>query len=392
MASEPLLSKKLDELLAQIPDGGFAQKLRRVYQAAASAIDKLADIDLIKYESISVEGAPDLSLWEEMAPVIRDTVVDVNALLMVIRQEFPSHPPGGLGDTLAKMVEEAGGSALSGPARRYAEAESALQKAAQSLAQQVTHLGERMRSPQVVSDRWNLLADLQAFRSRFREEIGALVYDSAVAFGEVSKRDVVPFYAEEVKSAVTVRGTVADLIRVMAARVEKIREAEPEDVQWNARQLEKELDTFGKTEAYRALRAQDKRRIIEFRHHVGEMAAKPAQKQRELLDLVEPFELFVKSLSQVNNRELLIEHDREVTAECGVLAERARALLGENPEGAAAVLKEAALRAQALYGRSAELDAFLRRAKKQDLATLGPEETQDELEKFLQLIASLPLY
>ena len=58
------------------------------------------------------------------------------------------------------------------------------------------------------------------------------------------------------------KGAVGDLIRVMGSRMEKIADAEPEDVQWNAQQLEKELDIFGKTPAYRALRAQDKRKVI----------------------------------------------------------------------------------------------------------------------------------
>ena len=70
-----------------------------------------------------------------------------------------------------------------------------------------------------------------------------------------------------------VRATAADLRRVVTARLEEVREAEPEDVQWNAQQLEKELDVFGRTPAYATLRAQDKRRVIEFRQQLGELAA-----------------------------------------------------------------------------------------------------------------------
>ena len=38
-----------------------------------------------------------------------------------------------------------------------------------------------------------------------------------------------------------------------------------EDVQWHAQQLQNELDAFGRTNAYKALRAQDKRHVLEIR-------------------------------------------------------------------------------------------------------------------------------
>src|SRR5439155_3399800 len=132
------------------------------------------------------------------------------------------------------------------------------------------------------------------------------------------KKDVVPYYADEVKAALAVRGTSGDLIRVLGARMEKIRDAEPEDVQWNAQQLEKELDIFGKTPAYRALRAQDKRQVIEFRSALGELAQKHSLPKKALIEQVEPFTAFVQGLQSVNKRDLLVEHDREVCAGVGV--------------------------------------------------------------------------
>ena len=186
MSDGPRLSARLVQVLDAIPDRAFAGRLRKVYLAAAQAIARLGDMDLLQYETTTVEGAPDLSLWEEMAPVIRDTVVDVNALLSVVREEFPAAPAGGLAETIMQAIEEAG-PLPEGTInfRRANEAERTLQAITQQLAQQITQLGERMRSPAVVSDRWNLLADLQAFRSRFREMIGDLVYLSASAFGEL---------------------------------------------------------------------------------------------------------------------------------------------------------------------------------------------------------------
>lgn len=391
MSADPLqtgLSPKLDEILSQIPDRAYAGKLRKVYLAASNAISRLSDLDLVKYENASVETSADLSFWEEMAPVIRDTVVDVNGLLLVIREQFPAHPPGGLGATLHRAVEEAGGQV---DVRRAQEAEAALQEAAQQLAHQVTHLGEQMRSPSVVSDRWNLLANLEEFRTRFREQIGSMVYATAAAFGEVHRKDVVPFYKQEVTTAVVLRSTLADLNRIVGSRLERVREAEPEDVQWNAQQMEKELDTFGRTPAYRALRAPDKRQVIEFRQKLADLALRPSAPKKDLLALVEPFAGLIQRLATAEASELLRTHDIEVCASCGVKLERAQQLLATDPAGAAALLAEAGAEAKALYGRESELDAFLRAVRKKPLGSLSGPELAESLDRFIGLIAAVPM-
>ncbi len=368
------LSPRLDALLAQLPDRAFATKLRKVYLAAAQAIHRLSDIDLVKYETSSTEGAPDLSLWEEMAPVIRDTVVDVNALLMVIREQFPS---------LAKGPPTSG---------QIGEAEAALQTVSQTLALEVSKLGERMRSPSVVSDRWNLLADLQAFRTKFREEIGGLVHSTASAFADVHKRDVVPFYRLELESSLAVRSTVADLSRVIRARIERIREAEPEDVQWNSQQFEKELDTFGRTPAYRALRAQDKRVVIEARHDLGKLAVLATSPKKDLLALVEPFSEFIAGLTSVNRRDTILQHDREVSAACAVKLEGAQQVFASEPLAAAVLLNEALIAGQALYGRDTELDTFLRKARKTPVTSLQGSGLKESIDRLTGLLAGLQLY
>lgn len=355
------LPQKLEEVLAAVPDRAYAGRLERVYRAAAATLFRLSDLDLVRYEATSVEESPDLALWEQMAPVIRDTVVEVNELLMTLREQFPVHPPGDL---------------------KASESEEVLAAASRSLAQQVTQLGESMRNPQVVSDRWNLLATVQACRSRFRQEIGELVHQTALVFAEVHPREVLPLYEQELRSAIDLRGRVAELIRMISHRAEEIAQAEPEDVQWHARQLEKELDAFGRQTAYRALRAQDKRRVLELRQCVAGLAEKAGLTQRELLQQVEPFLSFVRSLSQVNRRELLVAHDREVSAALGVLLERAA--------GEAQALDEALIKAQELWGRDPELDAFLRKVR-----TAGPaadsEGVKERAERLLALLGNLEL-
>lgn len=377
------LPSKLEELLQSLSDRAFAERLRLVYVAAGQAITRLSDLDLLKYETAHVEDSPDLSLWEEMAPVIRDTVMDVNTLLNVVREQFASRPTAGAGSgaPLAATVE----------ARRAKDASELLLGWMQQLAQGITQLGETMRNPSVVSDRWTLLAEIQRLRERFREQMGNLVFESASAFGPVTRQQVVPGHEAEVKAAVMVRAIVADLSRIVSARLTKVREAEPEDVQWNAQQLQTELDAFGRTAAYRHLRAQDKRHIIELRVRAGRMAIQDNPSKQEVLSVVEELDTIVRSLSHVNQRQLLIAHDREVWAGCGVRLERSMGLLAADPPGAARALAEAAASAQSLYGREPRLDAFLRKARKTQLSQLSGADLRVNVETLQTLLAGLEI-
>lgn len=378
------LTPRLEEILQSLPDRAFAGRLRKVYAAAAQAIARLSDMDLVKYESPIVDSSPDLSLWEEMAPVIRDTVMDVNALLNVIREQFPVPPLGGIADTVSRAADEVG----PGRAGRQ-DAPAVLQDGMMQIAQGITQLGEAMRNPSVVSDRWQLLAEIQRFRARFREQMSTLVFESVSTFGDVTRAQVVPGHEAEVKAAVTVRAITSDLGRIVASRLTKVREAEPEDVQWNAQQLQTELDAFGRTAAYRNLRAQDKRKIVEVRAQVGQLAILPSPSRAELVAVVEDLDALVRSLAGVNQRQVLVIHDREVWAACGVRLERALSLLGSDPAGSARALAEAAGSAQSLYGRDPVLDAFLRKARKLPLLQLTGADLRSTIETFQGHLAQL---
>ena len=384
---EPELSPRLEQVLQTILDRAFAERLRQVYVAAARAVVRLGDMDLLKYETTTVEAAPDLALWEQMAPVIRDTVVDVNAVLNVLRQQFPPPPPGTLADAIRQSLAEAGPL----PRRGIAQAEEELHAVGEQLAQQITALGERMRRPSVVSDRWNLLADIQMFRTKFRETMGNLVYRSASALADLHPADVVPGFREEVNAAVTVRAAAADLIRLISDRIHGVGEAEPEDVQWHAQRLQRDLDGFGQTAAYKALRAQDKRVVIEFRHALSKVARRENAAKAELMAVLRPFAEFVQSLQRVNQREILVAHDREVWAACGVKLERAQQLASRDPPAAAALLEDSAKTAMELYGRAPALDGFLRKFRAGQLAGLGGAALHRELDDFRELLASLQI-
>lgn len=378
-----MLPPALESALSAVPESQ-ATRLRQVCHGAASALARLTDLDLLQYESPVTTDSLDLSTWEEMAPVVAATLRDVNAFIDLVRTQLAAQPAVSRSG-LASLVEDA---VLDDVAR--AKLEQVLDSAASQLFEQVQMLGAKVRDPGVVADRWNLLAEVQASRTRFREHIGTLVFDLVAPFADVERSEVVPGLAEEVSGAVSVRAAVADLRRVLDARAGKLRQASAEDVQWHAQHLEQEMDAFGRTAPYRSLRAQDKRRLIEYRHEVREMAAQPLPAKADVMEVCQRVLELVKGLAVVSQRALLRRHDHEVWARSGVKLEQAETLLAIDRRAAAVALAEASELAAGLYGRSELLDEFLRRARKQSLALVPAEDVGPVCEEFRALLAGLP--
>ena len=383
LSDDPLLPPALESALSAVPESQ-ASRLHQVCHGAASALARLTDLDLLQYESPVTTDSHDLSTWEQMAPVVAATLREVNAFIDLVRTQLAAQPAVSRSG-LASLVEDA---VLDDAAR--ARLERVLESAASQLFEQVQTLGAKVRDPGVVADRWNLLAEVQASRTRFREHIGTLVFDLVAPFADVERSEVVPGLAEEVAGAVAVRAAVADLRRVLESRASKLRQASAEDVQWHAQHLEQEMDAFGRTAPYRSLRAQDKRRLIEYRHEVRAMAALPLPAKADVMEVCQRVLELVKGLAVVNQRSLLRRHDHEVWARSGVKLEQAEALLAIDRRAAAVALAEASELAAGLYGRSEPMDDFLRRARKQSLSLVPADEVGPVVEEFRAVLAGPP--
>lgn len=355
---------RLLALLALEPDAPFAGRLKRVLEAGARAISRLGELELIKFEDgLPLDGTADLSLWEEVAPVVGSTIAEVNAMVGEIDVAFPD------GEVMIDDQQEV--------------VLQIMRAAAADLRRAVMEFGQGVRDPSIVGDRWNLIAQLQSFRFRFRNRIGSMVFDTASRLGECKRREVEPGYDEALSANLVVRSTTADLRRLMRSRIHKVSEASPEDIEWNVQQTEKELNAFGRTAAWRVLRAQDKKVILEFRGQMRDLLTTGVSKL-DVLRLLEPFVEFVDTFKAINQRELLIQHDQEVQASIGVVLERAMNSARYEEQHAAFV--QAVGTGQTLYGRNEEFDAFLRKLRK-----LPPtrESMPLEVENFAALLASL---
>ncbi|MGO8970538.1 MAG: hypothetical protein ACLQDQ_13325 [Myxococcaceae bacterium] len=387
MSQPPSLPPKLEGALLQVPDQAFAAKLRTLFRAAAQTLHRLSDVDLVRYEAPESEGSWDLALWEELAPVIAETVKGVNALVTAVRGELEPKAHGtDLASLLDATVEEV---SVDADAARTADVQRTLRRESDELAALVAKLGERVRTPAVVSDRWNLLAEVQSFRSRFRSQVGDLVFDVASRYADLPREALVPGHAEELEAALAVRSALANLRRTVEGRCKALRGAKFEDVQWHASQLGTELDAFGRSPAYQSLRAQDKRFLIEARARLRGMKTDIPGAGDLILAFAGEFANWLRGLSAVSQRAMLLEHDHAAWAAAAVRLEQADEWLGADPRRAARELAEAAVLARQLHGRDPQLDDFLGSRSGEALAQLAPQEARAALEEFRRVLAGL---
>lgn len=357
------LPPRLEALLAAEADTDFAARLRMVCLTAARTIAALGELDLVQYEE-GEAGSADLSTWEQVAPIVAATLSDVNVLGAQIDASFP---PG------AVVLDP-----------RQLEVERVVSQAREALRGDVVAFGQRVRDPSVVGDRWNLLTELQMFRARFRDRIGQLVWEAASTLGDGRRRDLEPGYEEALSATLVVRSMTADLRRKLHARLVKVSEAAPEELPAHVQSIARDLDAFGRTAAWRNLRAQDKRGILEFRERLRRTEAVAAPTKFELLEVLEPFIDFVDGFVGINQRELLRQHDQEAQAAIGRVLERA--MSAERDDEKLSAYREALELAQPLYGRAGAFDAWLREQRK---GLPPPEQVSGAVEQFLVQLAGL---
>ena len=158
------LPQRLQQVLDAIVDKQLALRLTRVHTAVARALEQLASINLLSLEPPD-EGTADLSLWEQMAPAVRDTVREVNAVCDVIDHEFPEY-----------ITRSGVFSAETSDERAEAEAALVFRAVALHLKKDVAKVGALLRRPELVASPWALLGELQRIREEFRKRVGDAVY------------------------------------------------------------------------------------------------------------------------------------------------------------------------------------------------------------------------
>jgi hypothetical protein len=345
---------------------GFDEALRGrvtlLLLLASEAIVKLADLDLVRYEADEEQGGHTLALWEELAPVMGTTVQHVNDVIDGVTAQFPAPAePDGEEDLDAAFGPGWITPAGDGEQPRGAEEQIASMVAAvcSGMRSDVTRLGDRLRNPTVMSDPWMLIQDLLEFRGRVRAAIGELIYQVCNFVAEVERQDVVPGYATEMESSLLVRQATSNLAFLFRGHAKRIAAAPEERILAVLQDAIKDVHAFSRTRALHHLRTSDKRIFLESRSTLYRFAKASPMPLLAVRQAVENLARFLDSMSVVSRRENLRLYDRAQLARAGRHIEAAQVNVA-TPEIARKELLEALKAASALYGRDAQLDAYLR--------------------------------
>ncbi len=377
--------------VAQQFEGELRERVTRLLLASAEAILKLAEVDLVRHEADEEQGGHTIALWEELAPVMASTVQHVNELIANATEQFPPPPEKDPLDNL----DDAFGPAKSesaeedeGPQSTDAEIAKLVAAVFSGMRRDVTHLGERLRNPTVMSDPWMLIQDLLEFRGRVRAALGELIYQVCCFVAEVDRHEVVPGYASELENGIIVRTATSNLAFLFRGHTKRIGASQDERILAALQDALKDLHAYSRTRALPGLRTSDKRIFLETRATLYQLLKVSPPKVREIKNSVENMARFLDSMSVVSRRENLRLHDRSQLAKAGRHLETAQFNLGA-PEVARAELIGAVHAAWSLYGRDVQLDAYLRAQRHFPVDWLHDPELSIEAERFGALLAGI---
>jgi hypothetical protein len=169
-----LLPPRLRQLVEGLGDRYLAERLARVWAAAREALEEVERLALAP-SGLDEPGADPahLSLWEHVAPAVRDTLMALQHLVTRVRTDFPAHPPEDYTASDGAPIVRAQ------PAEQAARA---LGLAAARLSTRAQALGERLRRPEAEGEPQELEAELREVHRSLRTELRELVLQSAAPF------------------------------------------------------------------------------------------------------------------------------------------------------------------------------------------------------------------
>ena len=366
-------------------------RVSTLLMAAADAILQLSDMDLVRHESDEEIGHHTLAVWEELAPVMVATVESVNRMVVTAQKAFPPPPEKDVSDNLDDAFgPSTGKEILDAEEVMGTDVEIArlLAAVASGMRRDVARLGERLRTPSVVADPWNLVSDLLEFRGRLRAGIGELLYQVCLNVEELERIDVVPGYAADLEGGLLLRQASTNLAFLFRGHTKRIGASSDERIVAALQDALKDLHAFSRTRALPALRTSDKRIFLETRAQLYQLVKASPVQAREIKLAMENLARFLDSLSVVSRRENLRIHDRAQLAAAGRALEAAQSSVGD-PATARGQLTAALRSAQVLYGRDLQLDAYLRAQRHFPVDWLTDAEVLGEIQRVGSLLAGI---
>lgn len=331
----------------------------RVIEALLACMDSLVVVDalnLAKHELAELE-TPDLSVWEELAPDVRNVLVAVRKTADQLIELFPatSGPQDEVQDTDTLNVDDLFGGDLG------TEFDAIVQNAQEELGAGIATLagmlqrdfiefGGRLRSPQVVADRWELLGLLHEFKGKCSQCLEAIVATVLRAFSDEAIEEVLPRYTSTATRALQMRRSVVDLSFDLNRFDGALKTASVEDARVLHNGLIECLDQFAENDAYRFVSPVDKHVIIFLRIFLNSWE-KDGEDLDRLRAKLDDSAKCIELMRSMNEREELTTHDKRYLKTAQMVLEAGLDLFGAKPY------------LEMVYGRSEELDVKIRQLK-----------------------------
>jgi hypothetical protein len=369
---------RVEQLLTRIASTEERQTYERFFRAASVAIERLGELDIAGPSNEDPDSA-DPTFWEKLAPEVTGTLMRVEAFLDIVRHQFPiteveneTALDAAFDDAFSFDRAAVQPTTTNEPADIIQEAAKTLQSFCSNLTHDLHDLKKALATPALMQDRWNLLERLGAFRGRSRSGIGEMVFVAARLFAVVRKEDVVPFYKEDVVGSRALRRSVSAMrnrIDVQRARLELVKDKDDgRAVGASVARIMGEFDGFTQTDVYRSMRASDKRTFLGVRHNLRQLSQQGDFKPREVEQSVEGLTRFLDSLALMNQRELLLMHDRETIAQIVRALGATLDAVGHDDAGLARQhLRRALAISEGLMGREPTFDVLLELFRRTDL-------------------------
>lgn len=310
-------------LVLAIPTRSLAQQVIGGLEACAEALEALDQLDISRFELLELD-VPDLSVWNEAAPIVRDALVAVNQAMTSLEHLFPPLPVPSSNvmsedDIDAAFSEDAlarSGANLDrlvGADRDFdATMDFAVTVLIGMLKQEMLGFGKKIRDPRVVSSRWGLLGELQEWKAKATQCLEAVAAATLRPLGPHHLTELLPRYSTELKRSLQLREDLRALAIEIEFQNQAVRQVStPAMAQMVIEALRGHLSDFAGKPSYAYLWARDKRELIVARVYLRDFAL-GTHGVRQLGQQVEGLARFLEALiAAVSRRPELEAYDDE---------------------------------------------------------------------------------
>lgn len=415
-ASQKVSADSVRHLLSSIRDPRIqatAAEAVRLAQAALADLEGLDESLYHRFKDSEGELGEDTGAVITVRALLNGTFSGLRALLAFCRrlrpqQQAPQQEDMSFGDDAWGDLEAAGpekpadddlsldfgdiGALLDGVGehkrepepKRFAKLQEKLSSIEYGLSSQLTELESRVKlslNAREVSQAIEAIDDTQGSTSQ-----GVFAVLSAVceAFAPgIDSASLAPGHLTTLERALLVRRGLADLTRALGAPHEKLMSEQDEAAAKAAlAQVRSGLTKFLNGEAFSMMRPADRWQLSNFDRKLAEQSLSPAKLTSEGLSK------YLESLSSINQREVLVLHDRRAAADLREAKAAAEQLAIIEPRLALESTQGALNAAMALYGHSPALDDAILALPERLASVERIKETFAGLERVIPLLPS----